>query len=91
MKRSVSVSQRLFFYCYQVLWLLLSPLLNLRLYYKGKRIPAYRQHKQERFGKALLAPVRHCIWIHAVSLGETIAAQKIIKGLRENFLKCTFI
>ena len=90
MKRSAA-PQRWFFRFYQVLWLLLPPLLSLGLHYKGRRTPAYRQYKQERFGKPLLAPVKHCIWIHAVSLGETIAAQKIIEGLRENFPNTPFL
>lgn len=60
---------------------LLTPLILLRLWFKGRRLPAYRQRIRERFGLGLkdLRPVD--IWIHAVSLGEVIAATPLIDAL----------
>lgn len=43
------------------------------------------EHWDERFGQAMNGPVRHPIWIHAVSVGETRAAQPLIEALRDYF------
>lgn len=58
------------------------PFIILRLHWKGRRLPAYRQRLTERFslGKMDLAPVD--VWVHAVSLGEVVAASPLI----QNFL-----
>lgn len=60
---------------------LLSPLFILRLYWKGRRLPAYRQRILERFslGKRVETPVD--VWLHAVSLGEVVAATPLIDAL----------
>lgn len=66
---------------YSTLWYLLTPFLLLRLWYKGLRLPAYRQRIGERFAltKATIPAVD--IWLHAVSLGEVIAATPLITRL----------
>ena len=60
---------------------LLTPFIVLRLYWKSRRLPAYRYRILERFslGIATIAPVD--IWIHAVSLGEVVAATPLIDEL----------
>ena len=63
-----------------LLWLLL-PLLPLRLWLRGRRQPEYREHWRERFGIYRSAGGRRAIWIHAVSVGETRAAQPLIARL----------
>ena len=57
---------------------LLTPFIVLRLYWKSWRLPAYRKRISERFsfGRQTLSPVD--IWIHAVSLGEVVAATPLI-------------
>jgi len=63
-----------------LLWLLL-PLIPLRLLWRGRRQPEYRAHWDERFaGKAPVAR-GPTIWIHAVSVGETRAAQPLVRAL----------
>ena len=63
-----------------LLWLLL-PLIPLRLLWRGRRQPEYRAHWGERFaGKAPVAR-GPTIWIHAVSVGETRAAQPLVRAL----------
>lgn len=56
----------------------------LRLWWRGRRAPEYRLRWAERFG--FFAPVAPGgIWVHAVSLGETIAALPLIKALQSRY------
>jgi 3-deoxy-D-manno-octulosonic-acid transferase len=51
----------------------------LRLWWRGRKDPGYRQAIAERFGFSQgIRP--GAIWIHAVSVGETRAAQPLIKA-----------
>jgi 3-deoxy-D-manno-octulosonic-acid transferase len=69
----------LWFACYQFGWHVLLPLVLLRLWWRGRKDPGYRQSIAERFGFGLhLRP--GAIWIHAVSVGETRAAQPLIEA-----------
>ena len=69
----------LWFACYQLGWHVLLPLVLLRLWWRGRKDPGYRQAIAERFGFGLhLQP--GAIWIHAVSVGETRAAQPLIEA-----------
>ena len=69
----------LWFACYQLGWHILLPIVLLRLWWRGRKDPGYRQAIAERFGFGLhLRP--GAIWIHAVSVGETRAAQPLIEA-----------
>ncbi len=59
------------------------PLIAARLWWRGRRAPAYRQRVAERFGffPARVAP--QGIWVHAVSLGEVIAAAPLVRALMQ--------
>lgn len=66
---------------YSLAWWLALPLVLLRLWWRGRREPGYREHLGERFGfyrQRFEAPV---IWVHAVSVGETRAAEPLINAL----------
>jgi 3-deoxy-D-manno-octulosonic-acid transferase len=66
---------------YRALWLLALPLAALRLAWRAAKDQTYRAHWVERFGFALpRGPFD--FWIHAVSVGETRAAEPLIKALR---------
>ena len=70
---------------YSLLLRLATPLHFARLWWRGRpgrREPAYRQWWPERlgFGSATAEPGR--LWLHAVSLGETLAAAPLIDALR---------
>ncbi len=61
---------------------LLTPYLLFRLWWKGRKLPAYRQRISERFClDTQYTPMPVDIWIHAVSLGEVIAAIPLIDAL----------
>jgi 3-deoxy-D-manno-octulosonic-acid transferase len=69
----------LWFACYQLGWHLLLPIVLLRLWWRGRKDPGYRQAIAERFGFSQgIRP--GAIWIHAVSVGETRAAQPLIEA-----------
>ncbi|MGB5835056.1 MAG: lipid IV(A) 3-deoxy-D-manno-octulosonic acid transferase [Thiohalocapsa sp.] len=63
-----------------LLWLVL-PLLLLRLLWRSRRAPAYRERWQERIASYHGSPHPVDVWIHAVSVGEVQAAQPLIRHL----------
>lgn len=70
---------------YTLLLYLLSPLLLLRLWLRGGKNPGYRERIGERFGYITWKTSRPCIWIHAVSVGESQATQPLVRWLRERY------
>lgn len=68
---------------YAVMWTLALPLVLLRLWLRGRKEPGYRQHWGERLGfygaRQGTAPLS--IWVHAVSVGETRAAEPLVDAL----------
>lgn len=69
------LSQRLAYFL--LLWLVL-PIIPLRLAWRGFKERGYWRHVAERFGSGAVA-VRHPVWIHAVSVGETRAAAPLVE------------
>jgi 3-deoxy-D-manno-octulosonic-acid transferase len=67
-----------------LLWLLL-PQALLHLFWRSRRQPAYRLHIGERFGFYVTAVERPLIWVHAVSVGETRAAEPLIATLKKRY------
>ncbi|MEO8132872.1 MAG: lipid IV(A) 3-deoxy-D-manno-octulosonic acid transferase [Betaproteobacteria bacterium] len=71
---------------YEVLWRVALPFALLRIWWRGRREPGYRLHVGERFGRYVpVADARPAIWIHAVSVGETRAAEPLVRALRERY------
>ena len=70
---------------YSLLWWAVLPLALLRLWWRGLREPGYRQHIGERLGvypnTASSSSARPLIWLHAVSVGETRAAEPLVRAL----------
>ena len=64
----------------------LLPFILLRLWYRGRKSPGYRRRWKERFGYIpALTPGEGktgVIWVHAVSVGETLAAVPLIRELQ---------
>ena len=61
------------------------PLALLRLYWRGRRDPGYRRRWPERLGFIPPLPQFGCLWIHAVSVGETRAALPLIRALLNRY------
>jgi 3-deoxy-D-manno-octulosonic-acid transferase len=70
---------------YTVLAVLLLPWALLHLVSRSRRQPEYLKHWGERFGFYPARPTQPVIWIHAVSVGETRAAQPLLAALRHHF------
>ncbi|MFO7705842.1 MAG: lipid IV(A) 3-deoxy-D-manno-octulosonic acid transferase [Halopseudomonas sp.] len=69
---------------YSLIFTLCLPLILLRLLYRARKAPAYRQRWHERF--ALGGDVRPGgIWLHAVSVGESIAAAPLVRQLLHRY------
>ncbi len=67
---------------YSALLYLATPLILARLAWSGRRNRGYWRRWPERFGYAADAPTPGGIWVHAVSVGEVIAALPLIERLR---------
>lgn len=62
------------------------PFTLLYLLRRSRRQPEYRRHWGERLGHFTpAADCRRVIWIHAVSVGETRAAQPLVAALRTRY------
>ncbi|WP_434678354.1 lipid IV(A) 3-deoxy-D-manno-octulosonic acid transferase [Pseudomonas sp. R1-18] len=61
------------------------PLVALRLWLRARKAPAYRQRIGERFAIGLPAMQRGGFWVHAVSVGESIAAAPMIRALLKQY------
>lgn len=71
---------------YTLLWYLLLPVLFARLWWRGRRAPAYRRRWGERLALGLAPERLHAsVWIHAVSVGEVLAAAPLIRALLEQY------
>ncbi|MBA2657050.1 MAG: lipid IV(A) 3-deoxy-D-manno-octulosonic acid transferase [Tatlockia sp.] len=72
---------------YSFFMYMLTPYLLLRLWWKGRSLPSYRQRISERFSLDKRAPEKVDIWVHAVSLGEVIAVTPLIDALLDKQLR----
>ncbi|MDA9027281.1 3-deoxy-D-manno-octulosonic acid transferase [Gammaproteobacteria bacterium] len=69
---------------YNLLILLLIPVFQLRILLKSFSDKGYRAYLSQRYGRNFTSVNRHkkkIIWFHAVSLGEVIGSQNVIKLL----------
>ena len=73
---------RLFFY--NCIILILLPILIIRLIFKNLQDKDYLKNFTNRLGFYKIKSYQNIIWFHAVSLGEVISSQKIVKKLLED-------
>jgi 3-deoxy-D-manno-octulosonic-acid transferase len=80
---------------YSAAWWLALPAVLGRLWWRGRKEPGYRQHVAERLGfyPATTAGRRSnpMIWVHAVSVGETRAAEPLIDALLHDYPEHTIV
>ena len=70
---------------YTVLLALILPLVPLKLLWRGIKQPAYLKYWPQRFGFYNLTVMKPIIWLHCVSVGETRAAQPLVKRLQISY------
>jgi 3-deoxy-D-manno-octulosonic-acid transferase len=70
---------------YSLVWFLALPWIRRYLKKRARQAPAYLEHWDERFGRAVTPISRNAIWVHAVSVGETRAALPLITALKERW------
>ncbi|MDO4641451.1 MAG: lipid IV(A) 3-deoxy-D-manno-octulosonic acid transferase [Neisseria sp.] len=70
---------------YTFLWHVAPCFIRRYLKKRGLKNPAYLKHWGERFGERFDQPVQNAIWVHAVSVGETRAAEPLLNILRTHF------
>lgn len=70
---------------YTFIFIIALPIIFYRLWAKDKKVPGYRIRWPERFG---ISPIcrerRPVVWVHAVSVGEVVAATPIVNRLLDN-------
>lgn len=74
-----------FRFIYSLIFLMALPMALLNLYIKGRQYPAYRKRWKEHFSLFKSPRVNKTIWIHAVSVGESLVAVPIIKRLLSEY------
>jgi len=70
---------------YSLLLYFIFPFVILKLLWRSLSSPAYRQRIPERLGIVKSDSNQPIIWLHAVSVGETIAAKPLIEALINNY------
>ena len=73
-----------------LVWIAL-PFVFLRLWWRGRAEPGYRRGIAERFGRYAVRPRKPVIWIHAVSVGETHAAEPLARLLAARHPECELL
>lgn len=72
-------------FIYTLVLYLVFPFVILRLLWRSRQNPAYRQRISERLALSNLKLNKPVICVHAVSVGETVAAKPLIESLLENY------
>jgi len=77
---------------YSSLWWLALPAVLGRLWWRGRKEPGYRAHWGERLALSGPAPSeRPTIMVHAVSVGETRAAEPVVDALLAAYPDCRIL
>ncbi|MHC3825947.1 lipid IV(A) 3-deoxy-D-manno-octulosonic acid transferase [Pseudomonas sp. G3-19] len=70
---------------YTALFYLGLPLVAIRLWLRSRKAPAYAKRIGERFSYGMPPLQPGGIWVHAVSVGESIAAAPMIRALQQRY------
>lgn len=71
-------------YLYTTLFYLALPFIFIRLLWRSLRQPDYNKRLAERLG-CYPFKLEKCLWVHAVSVGEALAAIPLIKALKARY------
>ena len=80
----ILIEDTLLRYLYTLLFYLASPVVFIKLLWRSRLAPEYKKRWRERLGFCPFQ-LEKCIWVHAVSVGETIAASPLVKALKEKY------
>ena len=71
---------------YTLLFYMLVPFILFRLWWRARNAKAYAKRWRERFAY-IDVPVewQHGLWVHAVSVGEVLAAVPLVKALQQQY------
>lgn len=69
---------------YNLVLHLLLPFVILRLFWRGRKSPGYRENIGHRFGRQAGLPAGGLV-VHAVSVGETLASQPLVNALLQDY------
>lgn len=72
-------------YCYTFLFYLIMPLIFIRLFWKNRHNPPSFRQIKERLGIFKKPQKPTALWVHAVSVGEMIAAVPLIQRLQKAY------
>jgi len=70
---------------YTLFFLLLLPIIFLRMLWRSRLAPAYRKRWLERLGIFASRPKPEGLWMHSVSVGETIAIAPLVKRIQHRY------
>jgi len=70
---------------YSLTLFFLLPITLLKLIWRGFRQPDYLKHWKERYAISFPSCTKQSIWLHCVSVGETRAAESLIKALIKQY------
>ena len=70
---------------YTVIYYLIIPFVLARLLWRSRHAADYRKRWSERFGYIKRIKAGDSIWVHAVSVGETLAAIPLVKMLMKQY------
>ncbi len=76
---------------YTLFFYAIMPAVLLRLLLRGFRAPDYWRRIGERFGFVPRLQAPRVIWVHSVSVGETLASAPLVNALRERYPDYRFI
>lgn len=76
---------------YTTVYYLIIPFVLIRLLWRSRHTADYRKRWSERFGYVARNTHQQNIWVHAVSVGETIAAIPLVNALIKQYPNYHFI
>lgn len=72
-------------FVYTLVFFLAQPLVWLRLVWRARKQTEYLEHIGERYGHYPRTAPKNLLWLHLVSVGETRAAEPLIKALLDTY------